>query len=77
MTNEELYKRAQAGEADAFERLHKQLANFIRSIALEVCRQFGCADSAAASLLEDLCAEGGLELWDGFIATVMMGMPGN
>lgn len=64
MTNEELYKRAQAGEADAFERLHKQLANFIRSIALEACRQFGCADPAAASLLEDLCAEGGLELWE-------------
>ena len=56
MTNEELYKRAQAGEADAFERLHKQLANFIRSIALEACRQFGCADPAAASLLEDRCA---------------------
>ena len=30
MENEELYRLAQAGEADAFERLHKQLANFIR-----------------------------------------------
>ena len=64
MENEELYRLAQAGEADAFERLHKQLANFIRSIALEACRHFGCADSAAASLLEDLCAEGDLELWE-------------
>ena len=35
MENEELYRRAQAGEAGAFEQLHKQLANFIRSIALE------------------------------------------
>ena len=61
MENEELYRRAQAGEADAFERLHKQLANFIRSIALESCRHFGCTDVVSASLLEDLCAEGDLE----------------
>ena len=64
MENEELYRRAQAGEADAFERLHKQLANFIRSIALESCRHFGCTDVVSASLLEDLCAEGDLELWE-------------
>lgn len=64
MTNEELYRRAQAGEADAFEQLHKQLANFIRSIALEACRHFGCTDVVSAPLLEDLCAEGGLELWE-------------
>ena len=64
MTNEELYGQARAGCADAFEQLCGQLANFIRSIALEACRHFGCSDSAAASLLEDLCAEGCLELWE-------------
>ena len=64
MENEELYRRAQAGEAGAFEQLHKQLANFIRSIALESCRHFGCTDVVSASLLEDLCAEGDLELWE-------------
>ena len=64
MENEELYRRAQAGEAGAFEQLHKQLANFIRSIALESCRHFGCTDEVSASLLEDLCAEGDLELWE-------------
>ena len=64
MTNEELYGQARAGSADAFEQLCEQLANFIRSIALEACRHFGCSDFAAALLLEDLCAEGGLELWE-------------
>ena len=55
---------AQAGESDAFERLHKQLANFIRPIALESCRHFGCTDVVFTPLLEDLRAEGGLELWE-------------
>ena len=67
MENEELYRLAQAGEADAFERLHKQLANFIRSIALEACRHFGRISAPKA-------------IWscgNGFIAAVMMGMPGN
>ena len=64
MTNEELYQKAQAGDADAFEQIHRQLENFIRSIALDVARRFGCADAAATPLLEDLCAEGNLELWE-------------
>ena len=64
MENEKLYRRAQAREADAFERLHKQLANFIRAIALEACRHFECTDVVSTPLPEDLCAEGSLELWE-------------
>lgn len=64
MTNEELYQKVQAGVAGAFEQLHGQLENFIRSIALAAARRFGCTDAAAMPLMEDLCAEGDLELWE-------------
>lgn len=64
MTNEELYQKARGGDADAFEQLYGQLENFIRSIALDAARKFGCNDAAAVTLLEDLCAEGSLELWE-------------
>ena len=64
MTNEELYQKVRGGDADAFERLYGQLENFIRAIALDAARKFGCKDAATVTLLEDLCAEGSLELWD-------------
>ena len=64
MTNEELYRQIRAGDTAAFEQLYGQLENFIRAIALDAARHFGCTDAAASSLLEDLCAEGNLELWE-------------
>lgn len=64
MTNEELYQKVRGGESTAFEQLYGQLENFIRAIALDAVRRFGCADAAATPLLEDLCAEGNLELWE-------------
>lgn len=64
MTNEELYRQIQAGNTAAFERLYRQLENFVRTIALDAARKFGCKDTAAVTLLEDLCAEGNLELWE-------------
>ena len=64
MTNEKLYQKARGGDTGAFERLYNQLENFIRAIALDAARRFGCTDSAASPLLEDLCAEGSLELWE-------------
>ena len=64
MTNEKLYQKVRNGDTDAFEQLYVQLENFIRAITLDAARRFGCADSAASSLLEDLCAEGNLELWE-------------
>lgn len=64
MTNEELYREIQAGDPGAFEQLYGQLENFIRAIALDAARRFGCKDAAAETLLEDLCAEGNLELWE-------------
>ena len=75
MENEELYRLAQAGEADAFERLHKQLANFIRSIAragtsdVQIPRPHHCWRISAPKAIWS-CG-------NGFIAAVMMGMPGN
>ena len=63
MTNEELYQKARGSDTDAFERLYGQLENFIRAIALDAARRFGCRDAAVSPLLEDLCAEGSLELW--------------
>ena len=63
MTNEELYQKVRGGDAAAFEQLYGQLENFIRAIALDAARRFGCANAAAIPLLEDLCAEGSLELW--------------
>ena len=64
MTNEELYQKVRAGDAVAFEQLYGQLEDFIRAIALDVARKFGCKDTAAVTLMEDLCAEGSLELWE-------------
>ena len=64
MTNEELYRRVQAGDASSFDQLYGQLENFIRAIALDAAKKFGCKDAAAVTLLEDLCAEGSLELWE-------------
>ena len=64
MTNEELYQKARGGDTDAFERLYSQLENFIRAIALDAARSFGCKDAAAVTMMEDLCAEGSLELWE-------------
>ena len=64
MTNEKLYQKVRNGDTDAFEQLYVQLENFIRAITLDAARRFGCTDSAASSLLEDLCAEGNLELWE-------------
>ena len=40
------------------------MENFIRSIALDAARHFECTDTAATLLIEALCAEGNLELWD-------------
>ena len=64
MTSEKLYQKVRNGDTDAFEQLYVQLENFIRAITLDAARRFGCTDSAASSLLEDLCAEGNLELWE-------------
>ena len=64
MTNEELYWKIQVGDSGSFEQLYRQLENFIRAIALDAARKFGCKDTAAVTLLEDLCAEGNLELWE-------------
>ena len=64
LTNEELYQKVRAGDAVAFEQLYGQLEDFIRAIALDVARKFGCKDTAAVTLMEDLCAEGSLELWE-------------
>ena len=64
MTNEELYWEIQAGDPGAFEQLYGQLENFIRVIALDAARKFGCKDTSAVTLMEDLCAEGSLELWE-------------
>ena len=35
-----------------------------RANALDAARRFGCTDAAAVSLMEDLCADGNLELWE-------------
>ena len=64
MTNEELYQRVRGGESTAFEQLYGQMENFMQAIALDAARRFGCADAAATPLLEDVCAEGNLELWE-------------
>ena len=64
MTNEDLYQKVRGGDADAFEQLYGQLENFIRAIALDAARSFGCKDAATMTMMEDLCAEGNLELWE-------------
>ena len=64
MMNEELYQKVRSGDTDAFEQLYGQLENFIRAIALDAARNFGCTDAATVPLLEDLCADGNLELWE-------------
>ena len=62
MTNEELYRQVCAGDMDAFHTLYGRLENLIRAIARDTARQFGYTDSIPAVLLEDLQAEGTLEL---------------
>ena len=62
MTNEELYRQVCAGDMDAFHTLSGRLENLIRAIARDTARQFGYTDSIPAVLLEDLQAEGTLEL---------------
>ena len=64
MMNEELYQKVRSGDTDAFEQLYGQLENFIRAVALDAARSFGCTDAATVPLLEDLCADGNLELWE-------------
>ena len=64
MTNEELYQKVRAGNTDAFEQLYGQLENFIRAIVLDTARKFGCKDAAEVLLIEELCAEGNLKLWE-------------
>ena len=64
MTNEELHQKVRDGDDDAFDQFYCQLENFIRAIALDAARRFGCTDAAASSLMEDLCAEGNLEMWE-------------
>ena len=64
MTNEELYQKVRGGESTAFDQLYRQMENFIRAIALDAARRFGCRDVAVVPLMEDLCAEGNLELWE-------------
>ena len=64
MTNEELYRRVQAGDTGSFDQLYGQMENFIRANALDAARRVGCTDAAAVSLMEDLCADGNLELWE-------------
>ena len=59
MTNEELYRQYLSGDAEAFERLYLQMQGFIASIAKDAAQSFGGADK---EMLDELCAEGALEL---------------
>ena len=59
MTNEELYRQYLRGDAEAFEELYLQMQGFIASVAKDAARSFGCADKET---LDELCAEGALEL---------------
>ena len=51
MTNEDLYQKVRGGDADAFEQLYGQLENFIRAIALDAARSFGCKDAATMTMM--------------------------
>ena len=59
MTNEELYRQYLRGDAEAFEELYLQMQGFIASVAKDAAQSFGCADKET---LDELCAEGALEL---------------
>ena len=59
MTNEELYQQYLSGDAEAFEQLYLQMQGFIASVAKDAAQSFGCADK---EMLDELCAEGALEL---------------
>ena len=59
MTNEELYQQYLSGDTEAFERLYLQMQGFIASVAKDAAQSFGCADKET---LDELCAEGALEL---------------
>lgn len=59
MTNEELYRQYLSGDTEAFEQLYLQMQGFIASVAKDAAQSFGCADK---EILDELCAEGALEL---------------
>ena len=59
MTNEELYRQYLSGDTEAFERLYLQMQGFIASVAKDAAQNFGCTDKET---LDELCAEGALEL---------------
>ena len=59
MTNEELYRQYLSGDTEAFEQLYLQMQGFIASVAKDAAQNFGCADKET---LDELCAEGALEL---------------
>ena len=59
MTNEELYRQYVSGDTEAFEQLYLQMQGFIASVAKDAAQSFGCADKET---LDELCAEGALEL---------------
>ncbi len=59
MTNEELYQQYLSGDTEAFEQLYLQMQGFIASVAKDAAQSFGCADK---EMLDELCAEGALEL---------------
>ena len=59
MTNEELYRQYLSGDTEAFEQLYLQMQEFIASVAKDAAQSFGCSDKET---LDELCAEGALEL---------------
>ena len=59
MTNEELYRQYLSGDTEAFEQLYLQMQGFIASVAKDAAQSFGYADKET---LDELCAEGALEL---------------
>ena len=59
MTNEELYRQYLGGDTEAFEQLYLQMQGFIASVAKDAAQSFGCSDKET---LDELCAEGALEL---------------
>ena len=59
MTNEELYRQYLSGDTEAFEQLYLQMQGVIASVAKDAAQSFGCSDKET---LDELCAEGALEL---------------
>ena len=55
MTNEELYRRVQAGDTGSFDQLYGQMENFIRANALDAARRFGCTDAAGVANGGSMC----------------------